>query len=343
MCVIIYREPGIIIPHDKLVSACYVNADGMGIITVDRGKMELRKYFDTRGNDPDILERALEEGKNLPMYVHLRYKTKGNTDKSNVHPFGVLKGKKHGMDLQFMHNGTLTDYGTDADCDSKDFVKKLLTPLCEKLLHAVGPQDLTQDETLKEILKKYAGRSSYFMMVDNLGNHQIVSHDGGHQHEGWWSSNVYSFNTRHREPTTTVYTKGTNYRSNYQDNWNRMYGVQTDEDTKPEKKTLLPISAFTSRDTGESSEVPFDTAKAEAKEVATTAAVNPTTSNRERFIEVAGITSLSDVCALSTEDIDELVCDYPAKATLLILDLLKELYDRDRDYDSYADAERIVA
>lgn len=334
MCVIIYREPGVVIPHEKLVSACIVNQDGMGIITVDRGKMELRKHFDPKGNDPDTLARAMEQGKDLPMWIHLRYMTKGATDKYNVHPFGVLKEKKHGMDLQFMHNGTLSDFGNSSDCDSKDFVKKLLTPLCEKLMAAVGPEALTKDETLREILKKYAGRNSYFMMVDNFGNYQMIADDKGYQHEGWWSSNVYSFNRTHREPTVIYQKPSTNYR----ENWEKMYGAGVQE----EPKKLYPIKTFTGGITYDAEEVPFETE--ETKEVAKTPPANPISNTyRERFTEIAGITQLSDVCSLTDDDIDELVIAYPGKAKILILDLLYELYGRDREYDDTADYLRSVA
>lgn len=325
MCVIIHRKPGVTIPYDKLSSACAVNPVGMGIITVDRGKLHLRKYFWDTGNKPDVLAKSLEENIDHDTYVHLRFRTKGNSDSTNVHPFSVLKQKKHGMDLQFMHNGTLSDYGTEQDCDSKDFVKTLLTPLTERLLATVGPENITNDPIYNAILSKYAGGGSVFLLADNFGNHSIVNRKKGYEFDGWWASNDYSFDRYHREPTT-YYTKG----------WS---SVQT------EKKavTLVPIkSASDTAATGTApfnDDIPFDVTPKE--EVLTHKEI--TFPNRETFIQTAGIPSLSNACGLTDDNIRDMVLDEPELATLLIMDLLKELYDRDREYEDRADYDRIVA
>lgn len=326
MCVIIYRKPGISIPHEKLESACKVNADGMGLLAFDRGKLELRKHFEPKGNDPDTLARFFEDTKDLHVYAHLRFRTKGATDKDNVHPFGVLKTKKHGMDLQFMHNGTLSDYGTDSICDSKDFTKKLLTPLCEKLLKAVGPEEVTLDPTLLAILEKYAGRGSVFLLADSLGNHQIVNYTVGKEFDGWWASNEYSFNRFHR----TSYTGGAW-------EWDAKQQDYTRRPVQPKTNTVSLAAVPTGTGAAKppfDDEIPFNTEatndKAEvAKKPTTTPTVPTNTKARERFIDVAGITGLADVCGLSYAQIQDLVDEYPEEAAMLIRDLIKELWDHD--------------
>lgn len=339
MCVIIHRAPNVIIPFDKLQSACIVNADGMGIVAYDRGKLELRKFYNPKGNDPEILQQHLDAAKDLHVYVHLRYRTKGPTDKSNVHPFGVLKSKKHGMDLQFMHNGTLSDYGTGDSCDSKHFAKSLLTPLSEKLLKAVEPDCLIHDKTYLEILGKYAGKSSVFLLADSFGNHQIVNYDCGKEFEGWWASNEYSFNRTHREPASRTYynySKGyylngrwTDYERSPQTDTNPQWGRYATEEKKVVSLPPLPpegTESVTDSRNAFNDEVPW---KEDVKEVAKKAPVSPTLPKRERFIDIAEITDLSEVCQLSRVHIEDLVEDYPEQAVLLIMDLLKELYDND--------------
>lgn len=344
MCVIIYRKPGTTIPFNKLKSACIVNADGMGLVAIDRGKMELRKYFDKKGNSPDTLQKFLEDAKDLHVYAHLRYRTKGATDKSNVHPFGILKSKKHGIDLQFMHNGTLSDFGTNDVCDSKHFVKTFLAPLTERLLKAIDPNELLHDPVYKEILNKYAGRSSVFLLADNLGNHQIVNYDNGKEFDGWWASNEYSFNRYHRDKDEgdRYYSYGYYGRSAYRDSdWNYSRSSPQNDKT-PVSLAKVPVKALVvAGDTRHpfNDEIPFETAKAEAtKEVATSAPANPTLTGRERFTDIASISSLSDLVGLSREDVADMVDEYPEHTVILILDLLKELYDRDREYDDIADA-----
>jgi hypothetical protein len=330
MCVIIYRKPNATIDFNKIESACKVNSDGMGLIAIDRGKLELRKFFTGKGNDPETVAKFLEESKDLHVYAHLRYRTKGATDKENVHPFGVLKKARHGIDVQFMHNGTLQDFGTDKWCDSKHFVKSLLTPLSEKLLKSMEPTELLHDDTYCTILEKYAGRGSVFLLADNEGGHRIINYDNGKEFDGWWASNEYSFNAYHRTPKKEEKTYGYWTGKN---NWERDW-VQTDT-KKDVTLAAVPVPAAAPVKSGE---VPFDTAKAEAKAIEVKLPPNPTVVKRERFVELAGITSLSDVVGLSNMEISDLVDEYPEHAVVLILDLLKELYDRDSEYEDMADA-----
>lgn len=342
MCVIIHRKPGVTIPFEKLKSACIVNKDGMGLVAFDRGKLEVRKFFETTGNNPDTLQKFLDDAKDLHVYAHLRYRTKGATDKENVHPFGVLTKKKHDIDVQFMHNGTLTDFGTKTDCDSKHFARTLLRPLSEKLMKAVGPEQLLHDSTMIAILEKYAGRSSVFLLTDSLGNHRIINYNEGKEFEGWWASNEYSFNRTHRE---TSYTGGSYYsgRRSYWDDDDKDTGnyqawkpdkVSPQAETKPVSVAPLPAAKPAGNTkTPFNDEIPFPTKeKAEVKEVAKKP-VNPTLPKRERFIDVAQISDLADVCQLTSEDIKDLIDEYPEEAYMLIRDLIKELYDRDMEND----------
>lgn len=336
MCVIIHRSPGVTIPYDKLYSACHVNAHGMGIITVDRGEMSLRKFFWEKGNDPDILARYLENSIDVDTYVHLRFTTRGLTNADNVHPFGVLKKRKHGMDLQFMHNGTLSDFGNKTDSDTKDFTKSFVTPLCEKLLTAVGPEAVTKDPTLATILAKYAGNYSIFLLADNLGNHLIANKDEGEQFEGWWASNEYSFNRYHREPAKKPLAK-----SYYNGSWERDSLQEAVDHGKVSLVKLPPSNTTSDTSPPFDDPVPFT----EYEEVATKEDSKVATifSKRMTFCETAGIKSLSEVCGLTNLQIADMVDQEPDIATLLILDLLKEVFDRDNEYDGLADYDRSVA
>lgn len=314
MCVIIHREPGIEIPFDKLRSACTVNSDGMGLIIHDRGQIELRRVYDPKGNDPDKLAKLLEDAKDHDIYVHLRYKTKGATDLKNVHPFTVLKQKKHGMDIQFMHNGTLPDFGNQADCDSKDFAQAILQPLFQKLIPGVGEENLLNDPTVAAILNEYAGRASVFLLADNFGNHLIINKDNGYEQKGWWASNQYSFDVSHRSYTKNEYTK----------DW-----VQTD--TK-KAVSLASVPAPKPMDKGRTSDVAFndEIPFAMGSPVASSQKASAI-PDRQTFCEVAGIESLNEMCSLSYQHVEDLVQDNPEYAVLLIVDLLAELYERDHN------------
>jgi len=335
MCVIIYRKPNTVIDFEKLRSACTVNPDGMGLIAIDRGKLELRKHFTGKGNDPEVLQKFFDDSIDLDVYVHLRYRTKGATDKENVHPFGVLKKAKHGIDVQFMHNGTLTDFGTKEMCDSRHFTKTFLTPVAERFLPSLGePGKLLHDPLYVSLLEKYAGRNSVFLLADNLGNHRIVNYDEGKEFDGWWASNEYSFNRFHREKD-----EGSRYYS-YSYTGKSSWERDVDQADKAKAVTLPTVPANPGRLATASSDVPFDTAETEPTKDFTVTKIPsaPTTVKRETFCELAGITMLSEVVGLAREEIEDLVAEYPDHAVVLILDLLKELYDRDREYDDQADA-----
>jgi predicted glutamine amidotransferase len=295
MCVIIHRTPGIEIPFDKLRSACIVNPDGMGLAIADRGKVELRRIYRSNGNDVDELAKFLEDNKNYNVFAHLRFRTKGNKDAVNVHPFTVLTKKRHGMDVQFMHNGTLPDFGTTDWCDSKHFAETLLQPLLLRFLQSgMDYDEVLKDPILKSILESYSRKSSTFLLLDNEGNDLKIGE--GKQFEGWWASNEYSFNRHHREPNkpTVVYS------SAYRGANNRPFNDSVPW-TENSKASTKPSGGAMNRQPS---------------------AATP----RETFCEMAGLDSLEDCAGFSEATIDDLVTLYPEKAKVLIQDLILALY-----------------
>lgn len=325
MCVIIHRQPNVDIPFDKLTSACLVNADGWGIAIPDRGKLELRRVYDPKGNDPEKVAKVLEEAKRQDVFLHLRFKTRGATDLKNVHPFTVTNRKSDGIDVQFMHNGTLSDFGNQADCDSKVFAREIVRPLYSALRDTMGDKALTSP-LFSKIMHKYAGPSSLFAIVDSKGNHLIVNKDKGFQHDGWWSSNEYSFNRTHREPTYSTY-----YQSKWIDHGRSVQKAETTAGT-------ATAAAVGRSDTvvKEDTTTPFGPTRGTIPEVTGTDHTTkrivakgelPKPSPRQTFCEVAGIAALEECSLMSADNIKELVTDYPEHAALLIMDLLAELYD----------------
>jgi len=330
MCVIIHRQPNVEIPFDKLKSACIVNGDGWGIAIPDRGKLELRRVYEPKGNDPEKVARILEDAKGQDVFLHLRFKTRGATDLKNVHPFTVSTDKHDGIAVQFMHNGTLSDFGNQADCDSKVFAREIVRPLYLALRDSFGDQALT-NPLFSKIMHKYAGTSSLFALVDSKGNHLIVNKDRGVQHDGWWSSNQYSFDRTHREPTYSS--------SYYQSKW-----VGTGRSLQKEAETTAgtavgPVGRPDTVVKEATSPTPFGPAKGSIPEVTGNTATKriiprgslPKPTARQTFCEVADIVTLEECSLMTTENIKELISEYPDHAALLIMDLLVELYDASFD------------
>jgi hypothetical protein len=71
-------------------------------------------------------------------------------------------------------------------------------------------------------------------------------------------------------------------------------------------------------------------ALAEAKRKSLSWAEHTPPSERYSFVELASLTNLEDVCLLTVEEIEEMVLQIPQAASVLILDLLHELYTTKR-------------
>lgn len=334
MCVIIHRKPGAEIPFDMLKSACHVNADGYGVLIPDRGKLEMRRVYDPKGNNVDALAKLFDEAKDLNVYAHLRYRTKGPKDLTNVHPFTVVNKKSDGIDVQFMHNGTLSDFGNDIACDSRAFTFEIVRPLYRMVAAQVGKERALYDPLFGKLLAKYAGGGSVFTLVDSYGNSLIVNKKQGYDFDWGWASNKYSFDRYHREPKQTS-SYGYYQSQAYQD-WKRS-SVQEESEgsacavggtrTYPELNDELPFDGPTTT-TKETKSLPTVVAGTSGPAVINTSGTLSDPKPRQTFMDVAEINDLSEVASLTRENIEDLVNDYPEHACLLIEDLITELYDR---------------
>lgn len=203
MCVIIDRNPNIEINPEKIESACKVNPDGYGISIIDRGKMSTIKKYSSDGNDAKEVIRILEEAKGFRLFTHLRYSTKGNKDEANCHPFEIFSDGDY--KIMFMHNGTLTSMGDVNRSDTREFAEDYLKPMVRAFYEIEG-EGILIDKNFEKIIEHFRNGGSVFMLYDSNG--ECLKLGKGLQHEGWWSSNEYSFNRYHREPQTPFRTTG---------------------------------------------------------------------------------------------------------------------------------------
>lgn len=207
MCLIIEREPNFEIPFEKFKSAVTNNPHGYGLsFPDDKG---LTVFRSPKEPDPEKLYRMVnEELKDKKLLIHLRYTTVGETNMRNAHPFPILEKKSDGIDLRMAHNGTLSKYKPreSTESDTRVFVKKFVRPLFKRMVKAVGPEALLQDDFLKILLEDQLTSASVLTFLDSDGKSLICNEtgNGGKKEDGWYYSNTYSFNPRHREPTTYV-------------------------------------------------------------------------------------------------------------------------------------------
>jgi predicted glutamine amidotransferase len=204
MCLIIKRDPEFTIPYEKFKSALVVNPDGYGLSYPDNGGLVTLR--DPYKADPEKLYRLINEDLfDKDLLIHLRFNTVGETNLRNTHPFPILERKTDGVDLRMAHNGTLFSYKAKAkngESDTRVFVREFVRPLFKRMAKAMDPEELLSDTFIKQLLEDKLSASSVLTFLDSNGNSLICNAEGngGKQDEGWYYSNVYSFNKTHREP-----------------------------------------------------------------------------------------------------------------------------------------------
>lgn len=332
MCVIIVREPGAVVPEDKLSSACKINDDGFGMSVVDRGKIITTKRL--MGN-PKEITKMLEDAKDQKVFLHLRFRTHGEVTMENVHPFESFEGDN--TTINFMHNGIIhdfTDYTKDHS-DTYNFNEMVLKPYIAQFVKAGGdPKELFKDSLFNIIAQKYASTNSRFTLYDNHGNELIVNRKAGKEFEGWWASNDSYFHSPSNSSNTSYYgSRSSPYDDGYSDRWGSWPN---------ERHTYKDNGTQRTSNVGKSDNVkalpsPAE-AKAEGKVIDIKTTVKDSVSSksitisappkRETFIDLAGIESLKVATCLSESDIENLIENYPYEVKLLIMDLLAELYDK---------------
>jgi hypothetical protein len=353
MCVIIVKEPGVTVPFDKLKSACIVNPDGWGAIVSDRGKAEVMRVFDPKGNSPDDIAKTLEQAKDLPLALHLRYATHGSKSVENCHPFDVMLPAKDGKHIVLMHNGTMSRFGGkvgDPRSDTAIFNETIVKRLVEDAVFRFG-DEWNGDDFIAQVLGDYAGSNNKLVLFDEKGNHLIVNKSAGVQFPGYWASNDYSFNRHHREPSR--YYSGSYGGSDYDDYDNdskyyyggaSSYGTatrvgQSSTKTETSTKTSVPQVVALKPKLPQKDDAPWKLDGQEKEEMKMTVQDKIKKSAwgfddgayRQTFCDLAGIEDLMDLTKLGAKDILDLVNRYPEISAILIMDLLYELWMTDAD------------
>lgn len=166
MCVIIDLPAGKSFSYEKLKNATFNNPDGFGLISIDRGKMEVNKFWDDKGNDPDKVAKELEERFDTRRFLHLRYATAGDKDSTNSHPFTVIDNSD--LRVEFMHNGTLYKFKehTAKESDTFLFNQKFLIPLLSRY-HGDGGFGDFHDDFVKKLLDEHFNGSNRGLLISN--------------------------------------------------------------------------------------------------------------------------------------------------------------------------------
>lgn len=354
MCVIILKKPTVVIPFEKIESACDVNADGFGVSVLNDDKT-LTTYhsFNPKGNDPKELQEVIEKHNDQQMYIHLRYSTKGEKNKENCHPFTLVSDEEKNFELQLMHNGTLSYHGLTIPTGSSDtraFVESDGQRFSKIFYNQFGT-DLLKSDDYQRFLELMLEDKWYFLTYDNLGNYLIQGKDKGHWHDNdsWWSSNTYSFTRNYR---TSNYSNSSYSDGYWEKGVYRPYPKKTQGDNS--SVPFLPAPKTNTTGSNTTSSGTTDTAS-KGTQATTTSSTNPNmgkesecrvigyalsqarqlnlkwldhTPPKERatFCDMASLHNLEETFVMSEEEIYDLCIELPEAATALIMDLMDELY-----------------
>lgn len=342
MCLILVRKPEVQLDYEKIKNACLNNPHGWGYIIPDRGKLEIRRFFNPKGNDPDQVYDVLDSNLDKQIFLHLRFCTAGEKNKANVHPFPALQSRRDGMQVWLMHNGTVNEYKPvgSSESDTYHFTQKVVSPLLKRVMSYTGKKMLLHDPFIDTVITKFANNWSKWVLVDQYGNYRIIGEsDAKEQEEGYWVSNDYSFRSSYRTPAKTQTSSSYNYGGSWKNfnsypNYGAPYYGNTDIedaeyediDKKPRSQCAVPFSASST-----TTNQPTSTSQ-----VPSTTQTNPNPQeekepleleDKTKFLELLGMNSLFDLTSLTEADLLDMVSEYPEIMAVCIRDLLEALYN----------------
>jgi predicted glutamine amidotransferase len=207
MCLIIKTDTPKQLSLQLLETAYNNNSDGFGLMFCNKGKLHTQKIVPKTFKDIEKLWSKYND-LDIPMGLHFRFNTNGETNRSMSHPFQILsKAKGDDRDMWVMHNGPMlpTPMIDDDKSDTHQFIKWVLRPQLSanpKLLYNAEWQDMIEELIGSDKLLFLDGKTKEFVIyneskgkeVDNIG----------------WLSNTYSIQPPSYGLRNYTYDFGTN-------------------------------------------------------------------------------------------------------------------------------------
>lgn len=188
MCTIIHKLKGLKFPDKDFLAAFKMNSDGFGFMYFDdkTGRVVAQKGVYT---DPEDILKIVKDHVDKEVIYHFRRRTHGDIGNSQCHPFKVTDSKKHGMDMYFMHNGTIPTKDfvmKDGESDTQAFNRSILVDILTK------KPTLIKSEAFHRLIEPYVNSSRLVFMFGN-GKVVKVNEKLGSEWEGCWVSTKAPF------------------------------------------------------------------------------------------------------------------------------------------------------
>lgn len=210
------------------------NGHGLGIMYIENDRIKVEK---TVGTDAEKLALYKRHSKRTDYAMHARWKTHGNINVENCHPYKILDiDDGDAIDMYMMHNGVISA-ASDTDksmSDTWNFVESVLKPIAK-----VNPDLVWNNTGIHELISEFIGGGSKLLFMRSDSKESLIFNEkAGNIFNGCWLSNA---NCNHTYTTTTHHTTYGNFTNN-------KHNTERDDYTSPwwsNKRTKKNKNALT--------------------------------------------------------------------------------------------------
>ena len=188
MCLIIQANKPQVITKNMMNCAYLNNDDGFGLMYANKGKVQVQKIGKPKSFK--AITKVWDSYKDLdvPIGLHFRFNTNGESSKSMSHPFQVLNKEENSRDVWVMHNGPQlpTPMLEDKKSDTHQFVKWILKPQLS------NEPELLYNPDWQEMLADMIGSDKLLFLDSKTEEFTIINEQEGKTTDDMWLSNSYS-------------------------------------------------------------------------------------------------------------------------------------------------------
>ena len=192
MCLIIQATKPEVITENMMNCAYLNNDDGFGLMFANKGKVHVHKLGKPKSFKS--INKLWDSYKNLdvPMGLHFRFNTNGESSKAMSHPYQVLTKEESNRDIWLMHNGPQlpTPMIDSNKSDTHQFVKGVLRP------QLLNEPELLYNPDWQEMLSDMIGSDKLLFLDSKTEEFTIINEEQGKTTDDMWLSNTYSLEPR---------------------------------------------------------------------------------------------------------------------------------------------------
>ena len=166
MCLIIYNETGAAYTKDQIANAYDTNDDGVGIMWVEDGEVQVLKGLYSKEDTLKLMEQFVD----VPHVIHFRMATHGGIKAELAHPFRASHDDADNH-VWLMHNGIMHSMGEhEGESDTSAFARQV-RQTCEDM----DTTDVLFDEYHMETMEEWIGGGNKVIFLRGDGELSILN------------------------------------------------------------------------------------------------------------------------------------------------------------------------